>query len=33
MKWKQVLVAGLVGASLLTGGVTAGAFSDAPPAW
>lgn len=33
MKWKQVLVAGLVGAALLTGGVTVGAFSDAPPAW
>lgn len=33
MKWKQILVAGLVGAALLTGSVTAGAFSDAPPAW
>lgn len=33
MKWKQVLVVGLVGAALLTGGVTAGAFSDTPPAW
>ena len=33
MKWKQFLAAGLAGAALLTGGVTAGAFSDTPPAW
>lgn len=33
MKWKQILIAGLVGAALLTGGVTAGVFSDTPPAW
>lgn len=33
MKWKQVLAAGFLGAALLTGGVTAGAFSDTPPAW
>lgn len=33
MKWKQVLAAGFIGAALLTGSVTAGAFSDTPPAW
>lgn len=33
MKWKQVLAAGFLGTALLTGGVTAGAFSDTPPAW
>ena len=33
MKWKQVLAAGFLGAALLTGSVTAGAFSDTPPAW
>lgn len=33
MKWKQVLAACCVSAALLTGGVSAGAFSDTPPAW
>ena len=33
MKCKQILAACFIGTALLTGGVTAGAFSDTPPAW
>lgn len=33
MKCKQILAACFIGTALLTGGVSAGAFSDTPPAW
>lgn len=33
MNWKQILAAGCIGTALLTGGLSAGAFSDTPPAW